>query len=362
MALTLSCSDVTAFTTLERALLSPLEHADVDSWCRAVLPLAEALFHGDRSAILVPLLEHLHYVSGTIAPEGLAAFRRGVARAQPQASGFSDPAQDWAGGAATMDAKRTCHEAAKRPRIVYGPVATTALPTGEAFLGVAWSEPGLDRFGEAGSLELMGMVLPAFKAGVQMLVCADQRRRALAWTLDALGASLLVCDAAGAELHRSKRMTDILRPDPERESVVAQMHALAASLVCRRAFGTYDPATPVGAFDVRTAAAQYHLRGSYPDAALCGTEDAILVTLEKPAPELPSAEQLAERHGLTPREAEVTALLARGLSNREIANRLTLSPFTVRHHVEWVFSKLGVHSRKALGLTLMGQNDASTAG
>jgi DNA-binding CsgD family transcriptional regulator len=49
--------------------------------------------------------------------------------------------------------------------------------------------------------------------------------------------------------------------------------------------------------------------------------------------------------GLTPRQVDVLALLVGGLSNREIADRLTLSPKTVDHHVHALLRKLGVSSR-----------------
>jgi DNA-binding CsgD family transcriptional regulator len=49
--------------------------------------------------------------------------------------------------------------------------------------------------------------------------------------------------------------------------------------------------------------------------------------------------------GLTPRELEVLALLADGLQNREIAERLVLSPRTVDHHVSAVLRKLQAKTR-----------------
>jgi non-specific serine/threonine protein kinase len=51
------------------------------------------------------------------------------------------------------------------------------------------------------------------------------------------------------------------------------------------------------------------------------------------------------RGRLTPREAQVAALVARGLSNREIARTLTIAERTATSHVEHVLDKLGFHSR-----------------
>jgi ATP/maltotriose-dependent transcriptional regulator MalT len=51
--------------------------------------------------------------------------------------------------------------------------------------------------------------------------------------------------------------------------------------------------------------------------------------------------------GLTPREVEVLCLLARGLSNNEIAELLVLSPYTVNKHTQSIYGKLAVNSRSA---------------
>ena len=50
-------------------------------------------------------------------------------------------------------------------------------------------------------------------------------------------------------------------------------------------------------------------------------------------------------HGLTTREVEVLDLIARGLDNQEIADRLVLSPKTVSNHITSIFGKLDVSNR-----------------
>jgi DNA-binding NarL/FixJ family response regulator len=48
---------------------------------------------------------------------------------------------------------------------------------------------------------------------------------------------------------------------------------------------------------------------------------------------------------LTPREGEVLALIARGLSNREIAETLVVSETTIKTHINHVFAKIGARDR-----------------
>ena len=52
--------------------------------------------------------------------------------------------------------------------------------------------------------------------------------------------------------------------------------------------------------------------------------------------------------GLTAAERAVAELVAGGLTNREVATRLAVSPHTVDDHLRSVFAKLGVHSRVEL--------------
>jgi DNA-binding NarL/FixJ family response regulator len=61
-----------------------------------------------------------------------------------------------------------------------------------------------------------------------------------------------------------------------------------------------------------------------------------------PAPE---ARPAATAEAFTPREREVLALLARGLSNRDIADALEISAHTAKFHVNSILQKLGVERR-----------------
>jgi len=67
-----------------------------------------------------------------------------------------------------------------------------------------------------------------------------------------------------------------------------------------------------------------------------------------PAPDVgpfaPDAAQLA-RLGITPREHEVLQLIADGMSNREIAERLSVSEHTVKTHASRLLGKLGARRR-----------------
>lgn len=93
----------------------------------------------------------------------------------------------------------------------------------------------------------------------------------------------------------------------------------------------------------RTSSGAICLHRSKPDPA--GDRVAIVV---EPATGPRAATVRLEAHGATTREREVTTLIARGLTNPEIAETLVLSPHTVQDHIKSLFAKLDVSSRQEL--------------
>ncbi len=120
----------------------------------------------------------------------------------------------------------------------------------------------------------------------------------------------------------------------------------------------YEEACALGEGDARSIAAGlaiFDRLGAKPAAAILRRRLRSLGVTTVPRGPRPST----RRHpaGLTERQHQVLELIASGLSNAEVADRLYVSPKTVEHHVSAILTKLGVASRseaaeraRALGL------------
>ncbi len=127
---------------------------------------------------------------------------------------------------------------------------------------------------------------------------------------------------------------------PEHGSLPLEFHALAATL------GQPDTAeTALPTVRVRTRTGRWAvLHASRLDAQ---GSPAIAVIIEEPSPaEL--APVLMMAYGLSRQEQAVTGLVCRGLSTREITERLHITLNTVQDHLKSVFDKTGVRSRREL--------------
>jgi DNA-binding NarL/FixJ family response regulator len=99
-----------------------------------------------------------------------------------------------------------------------------------------------------------------------------------------------------------------------------------------------------GAEEIRAAVEAVHRGEAALDPAV---QHHVVAALSGPASQAPPAtgEGADLPDGLTPREAEVLALIAGGLTNTEIAGRLVVSAATVKSHVNHIFAKTGVGDR-----------------
>jgi DNA-binding NarL/FixJ family response regulator len=148
---------------------------------------------------------------------------------------------------------------------------------------------------------LMDLRMPRLDGieAIRRLAERGELPRAIALTTYADDASVLGALRAGARGYLTK--------DAGAEEILAAVQAVA------RGEAALDPSV------------QHHVV-----AALAGPEPAV-------GPELPDE--------LTPREAEVLSLIAEGLSNAQIAERLVVSAATVKTHVNHIFAKAGVRDR-----------------
>ena len=140
---------------------------------------------------------------------------------------------------------------------------------------------------------------------IRRLTAAGSRTRAIALTTYADDASVIGALRAGARGYLTK--------DAGAEEIRAAVEAVA------RGDAALDPAV------------QHHVV-----AALSGAS---------PAGAAPAADEPELPDELTPREAEVLSLIAAGLTNAEIAERLVVSAATVKSHVNHIFAKAGVRDR-----------------
>jgi len=135
---------------------------------------------------------------------------------------------------------------------------------------------------------------------------------------------------------------EIRAAQPHTEIVVLTTHADEASILDAlragaRGYLTKDAGIQEIARAVHAAAAHQSLLDPVVQAKLL---EALGAAAPVPAP---APRQLPDE--LTPREAEVLSLIARGLSNREIGAQLFVSEATVKTHVNHVFAKIGARDR-----------------
>jgi DNA-binding CsgD family transcriptional regulator len=172
--------------------------------------------------------------------------------------------------------------------------------------------------------------------------------------LDAAGAAVVAHDERARQIHATPQVARVLGADPERAAVERAITRLARDLTYRsRAHGHSEHSVPPQtSTEVRTALGTYALVAFRVAPGFFGPHAAVMVSVAGGGPRMLGDADLRERFGLTGREVEVARLMASGLTNRAIAERIGTSPHTVRHQGERVFDKLRVRTRADIAAKL----------
>jgi DNA-binding CsgD family transcriptional regulator len=188
--------------------------------------------------------------------------------------------------------------------------------------------------------DALAQLVPAIAEGIRGALRFDAARRVAG--VEAPG--LVVLDAAGeVELVTPPALPMLAAigapgTRPEEGELPSAVQALAAFVRVQDAAAEGGNVVTVPGRDGLVT-----LHASKPDPA----GDRIAIVIEAARGPRAATVRL-EAHGATAREREVATLIARGLTNPEIADALVLSPHTVGDHVKSLFEKLDVASRQEL--------------
>jgi DNA-binding CsgD family transcriptional regulator len=152
------------------------------------------------------------------------------------------------------------------------------------------------------------------------------------------------------EVARNERLDDLLQEELARDLLLDHINRQAAQAAS-------SERQREDALELELPGGFYRLAASRAAAGTLLTEPGVLVLVDRLTAALPTTQELRVTFGLRGREPQVALLAAEGLSNAVIAQRLRLSAHTVRHYLERVLDRLGLHTRKALALHLMGAGE-----
>lgn len=370
----LQADDVDRLNAAQRVLLSPLGHEDPAQWRLRANHAVRRLVGADHSVFSVPSGASLVLLTDDTDPsfpDRFLGYFAGVVSGEYR---FRDPALQSAErvrravGPAAFHEFELASRAAMRRSValqeIFRPAGMTSqigisasLPMAEATQFFGFEGRDAESRSERG-LELLRLLVPAFEAGVRMQCGWRGRGAAFSAALDRAGQAAALYSTLGVPLQQNGRLRELLAGEPERGRLREEMDALARVLAARWSVpnrgAAAQPIEPRA--HVRGAAAEYRLLAGYLDPELIGAEG-VLVTVERRWPALPLPAELTARFTLTAREAEAALLLAQGLTDAAIAQRLAISTHTARRYSERVLRKLGLHSRSAVAITLLRPTD-----
>ena len=187
----------------------------------------------------------------------------------------------------------------------------------------------------------------ALASGLAMLHRMREWRSTLEQVCDDMNTGLAIFRRDGlGEAGRNTRWSELVDEEPEKARL---LELIKRQLEC----GAWAGSLREDYWELQLSERSYRVTGRCAPAGTLLPEAVILVLMDRLGPELPTTRELRISFGLRGREPQIALLAAEGLSNEAIAQRLRLSAHTVRHYLERVLTRLGLHSRKALALHLM---------
>lgn len=155
--------------------------------------------------------------------------------------------------------------------------------------------------------------------------------------LDSMEDGIVLLRSDAHPCFRNAAAERLLYADSERAVLSREIRSVSQAALGRK----NDAEVEVG-----TQAGWYRMRATLLTEKIKEIKNrAVMVTIQRSEPALPSPEFLMRWFSLTAREANVALLLARGASNATVASELHISQHTARHHTESVLAKLNVQRR-----------------
>lgn len=350
-------------------LLTPLDHPSADAWRSAVNRALIQLLHADSAGFLLPVADGPPLYSEEHDPAALAKYvdypppplvngrplwhamlAHRVGRIEELYDGNvcaytrSEYYQDYAGANGAHDTLAAAFSLGGDDQ------------RSSACLHFWHASPRGRRFGEREVL-LLRALHPAFRAGTEAQMRWGSAREGLLDTLDLLNHSVLVCDLRGVVIHRTPALQEMLAMDAEAEVLRGLM--LETATAARHAFapGKSTPGEPAQTPVVlggQTRLARYSATACIAGTTVAGAPGpVVLVALNRETPIPRPDGELKAMYRLTPAECKVARLIARGMSNADVATELFISPHTARRHTERVLTKMGVRSRSEVASRLL---------
>ncbi len=185
---------------------------------------------------------------------------------------------------------------------------------------------------------------PTARAALRRLLAADP-------ALTVIGDAGSGVEALTLATATCPEVTLLEHPSPGGTALVAALSGYTRVLLVTRANG---PAAVQAA--LRAGAHGYLVDGRFSAGQLSAAIRAAARGLTMRTAGRPPGPRSVERFGLTRREREIMELIARGMTNRAIAEQLYLAPKTVRNHINRLFAKLNATSRAEAVHTWVGES------